>query len=472
MANVTIADLVNKTAVATDEIEVQATGGGASNKVTALSLMGVASPTLTTPALGVATATSINKVAITAPATSATLTVADGKTLTASNTLTLTATDGSTLAVGTGGTLGTAAYTAATAYEVPLTFTAPITRTVNTVALDNTAVTPGSYTSADITVDAQGRITAAASGAGGGATLGANTFTALQTITQASANAGIIASTGYSLTGSDATSMVSLAGTLNTTGSPAVFKLSVTDTARGSSTRLFQVLSGAAGGTSAFELDRQGNIARVGAVGTDSGGYGGYISYISSGANDLLLVSGDKKVVYINSTAPHGLGLPANLPLTWTSVNENPIGTKDLYIGRGGAAATLQQGAANAASPVAQTLQSQGSRAGTDSNVGGASYTIQSGTGTGTGTESSLILRSPVAVASGTGAQTNTTGLTINRGTAVLVGYTVATLPTAPSTGATAYVTDATTPTYLGALTGGGAVVCPVFYNGSAWVSG
>lgn len=56
------------------------------------------SPTLVTPALGVATATSINKVTITAPTTSATLTIADGKTLTASNTLTFTGTDGTSFA--------------------------------------------------------------------------------------------------------------------------------------------------------------------------------------------------------------------------------------------------------------------------------------------------------------------------------------------------------------------------------------
>lgn len=44
------------------------------------------------------------------------LSVTAGKTLSVSNSLALTATDGSTLAIGTGGTLGTAAYTAATAY--------------------------------------------------------------------------------------------------------------------------------------------------------------------------------------------------------------------------------------------------------------------------------------------------------------------------------------------------------------------
>jgi hypothetical protein len=63
------------------------------------------SPTLVTPTLGVATATSVNKVAITSPATGSTLTIADGKTLTASNTLTFTGTDSSSVAFGAGGTV-------------------------------------------------------------------------------------------------------------------------------------------------------------------------------------------------------------------------------------------------------------------------------------------------------------------------------------------------------------------------------
>jgi len=47
-------------------------------------------------------------------------------------------------------------------------------------------------------------------------------------------------------------------------------------------------------------------------------------------------------------------------------------------------------------------------------------------------------------------------------------------LPVASSAlnGARAVVSDATLPTYLGVYVGGGAVVCPVFCNGVAWVTG
>lgn len=58
------------------------------------------SPTLVTPVLGVATATSINKVAITAPASSATLTIANGATLSVSSGGTLVLAGG-TLTLGT-----------------------------------------------------------------------------------------------------------------------------------------------------------------------------------------------------------------------------------------------------------------------------------------------------------------------------------------------------------------------------------
>ena len=55
------------------------------------------SPTLVTPVLGVASATTVNKVTLTAPATGSTLTIADGKTLTASNSITLAGTDSTTM---------------------------------------------------------------------------------------------------------------------------------------------------------------------------------------------------------------------------------------------------------------------------------------------------------------------------------------------------------------------------------------
>jgi hypothetical protein len=66
--------------------------------------------TFTTPVLGVATATTINKVTLTTPTSGSTLTIADGKTLTANNSVTLSGTDGSTLNIGTGGALGSNAF--------------------------------------------------------------------------------------------------------------------------------------------------------------------------------------------------------------------------------------------------------------------------------------------------------------------------------------------------------------------------
>lgn len=169
------------------------------------------------------------------------------------------------------------------------------------------------------------------------------------------------------------------------------------------------------------------------------------------------------------------LALGSGGALTW-GTTVGAFSTPGTYITQP-SAAIVQLGAPAAAGPIAQTLQAQGARPGTDSNVGGANMTVQAGTGTGTGTLSSLLLKTPIAVASGTGAQTQTTGLKILNGTAVLTNYAVASLPSASvaGAGATAFVTDGSTTLILGlglAVAGGGANKVPVYSDGTNWIVG
>lgn len=92
-SSVNISGLTASTALALDASKevVSVTNTGTGDNVLATS------PTLVTPILGVASATSLNKVALTAPATNATLTIAEGKTLTVSNSLTIAGTDATTM---------------------------------------------------------------------------------------------------------------------------------------------------------------------------------------------------------------------------------------------------------------------------------------------------------------------------------------------------------------------------------------
>lgn len=144
------------------------------------------------------------------------------------------------------------------------------------------------------------------------------------------------------------------------------------------------------------------------------------------------------------------------------------------------AAANIRFGLAPSATPIAQLFTlGEASRPGTDSDVGGANGTVQSGLGTGIGTLSSLILQSAKASVSGSGTTTQTyvTGMAIKAGTAVLTSYTVANLPTAATAGAgaTAFVTDASTTLILGlggTVTGGGANKVPVYTDGTNWIYG
>lgn len=90
--------------MAVDVSDTAQGAAGSTRKITWANLF--KSPTLITPVLGVATATSVNKITITAPATGATITLLDGKTFTVNNTLTLAGTDGTTITFpGTSATL-------------------------------------------------------------------------------------------------------------------------------------------------------------------------------------------------------------------------------------------------------------------------------------------------------------------------------------------------------------------------------
>lgn len=100
--------------------------------------------------------------------------------------------------------------------------------------------------------------------------------------------------------------------------------------------------------------------------------------------------------------------------ITWQSTGSSDSGTTDLILSRA-AAATLQHGAADAASPVAQTIGVQNVVAGT-SNTAGANFTIRGSAGTGSGAGGSILFKTAAAGAPGTSQNSwLTTGL-INSG--------------------------------------------------------
>ena len=100
------------------------------------------------------------------------------------------------------------------------------------------------------------------------------TLTGALAITQGTANASVLTSTGYSLTGSNAQSLVDLAGTWNTSGTPTLIKANVTDTASNASSLLMDLQ---VGGASKFIVQKDANVRiegsglYVGSYALDSG---------------------------------------------------------------------------------------------------------------------------------------------------------------------------------------------------------
>lgn len=112
----------------------------------------------------------------------------------------------------------------------------------------------------------------------------------------APANASALSSTGYSLTGSDATSMIDLAGTLNTSGSPAIIKVALTNTNSGANTKFASFLAGAGGTTEVFSVQKDGRVYSEqfdSFVSTNrASSYGRYGIYLSSTASSINFYTG------------------------------------------------------------------------------------------------------------------------------------------------------------------------------------
>lgn len=155
------------------------------------------------------------------------------------------------------------------------------------------------------------------------------------------------------------------------------------------------------------------------------------------------------------------------------------------FAGRGVIGSTavgdVQFGGTDGPSPIAQLVSFQNA---TGTNTAAATQaTMQGPLATGTATNGDIVIKTGVKTTTGAVQGTPTTAMTIKGETQqintvapikISNGYTVATLPTAGTAGRYAYITDQlTTCAAAGAaLVGGGAVTCPVFDNGTAWVGG
>jgi len=108
---------------------------------------------------------------------------------------------------------------------------------------------------------------------------------------------GALTLSGQSLTGSSASSVIDLATTWNTTGSPSAIKVNVTDTSSGASANLLNLQ---VGGVSRFSVSKAGNLTLSGNI-TTSGGVtmaaAGYLVWpgrasFDAAAADIVRLSG------------------------------------------------------------------------------------------------------------------------------------------------------------------------------------
>ncbi len=179
-------------------------------------------------------------------------------------------------------------------------------------------------------------------------------------------------------------------------------KFNVTDTASASGSLLMDLQ---VGGSSKFNVNKLGYVKATNRVLINAGANETGIQV--DGADDLLLKVSNAFVVKASSSK---FAITAAAAYSFTSTS-SATDTPDTLISRR-AAANLRLGAADAASPVAQTLSVQSVVAGT-TNTAGTALTITGSQGTGTGAGGSIVFQVAPAGSSGTAQNALATALTI-----------------------------------------------------------
>jgi len=158
------------------------------------------------------------------------------------------------------------------------------------------------------------------------------------------ANKALLAASGGSLTGSNAQSWMSIAGTWNTTGTPTAVEVAITDTASNAASLLFNLL---VGGVSKFKVGKDGavtvsGVALITAAGKITSISSTYfadlpvVKTILVKTADTEVVSTDVETTVFTGTVPAGtlstnrgieLTLVGNIENTGSGGTRNPVVT-------------------------------------------------------------------------------------------------------------------------------------------------